>query len=96
MMKYKAFIKKKLSTLKKLYIIYLILFSSFTNSQVVFPDHYVKNDVPFQESEISSQAKIQYILNAGYFTATLNKIIYSFKYGIHYYPDKTCNGIYGN
>ena len=91
-MKYKLSIQKSIFKLKKYLIIYLILFDSFSKSDIVFPDHYVKNDLTFQENEIISTAKIKQVYHAGYFTIK-NDIIYSYKYGIYYYPDKTCENV---
>ena len=75
-------------------IIFIQLIPKFYSELKVYPDHYVPSDSPYSYLDsiyLTSDIKNRQIYKLGYFTES-NDTIVSYKYGLLYQPDKTCNG----
>ena len=77
-----------------LFLIFFLMFNSDT--QYYYPDHFLENDEPFNSAynKKDSSANVQKIYSLGYYASNsvTNNNIFSYKYGIYYEPDVSCNG----
>ena len=88
--------KKYLFTIKKFFLLYLIVSNSIINSEIkVFPDHYEHGDEIFQTSQVNDVTFERFYYAVGYFTDS-DVIYYSSKYGTSYLPDNSCNSLDGS
>ena len=74
--------------------IIILLFPKFFCQLKVYPDHYVPSDSPYSYLDslyLTADIKNRQIYKLGYFTQSNNPIV-SYKYGLIYYPDKSCSG----
>ena len=80
--------------IKKFLIIIILLFPKLFCEIKVYPDHYVPSDSPYSYLDsiyLSSDIKNRQIYKLGYFTGS-SDIIASYKYGLIYRPDNSCQG----
>lgn len=88
--------KKYLFTLKKFFLLYLIVSNSIINSEIkVFPDHYEHGDEIFQTSQVNDVTFERFYYAVGYFTDS-DVTYYSPKYGTAYLPDNSCSSLDAN
>jgi hypothetical protein len=84
---------KHLFTIKKFFLLYLIVSNSIINSEIkVFPDHYEHGDEIFQTSQVNGVTFERFYYAVGYFTNS-DVTYYSPKYGTAYLPDNSCYSI---
>ena len=81
--------------IQKLLIIIILLFPNFFCQLKVYPDQYVPSDSPYSYLDsiyLTTDIKNRQIYKLGYFKKDTTDVIVSYKYGLLYRPDDSCDG----